>query len=145
MSKRETLLVMVRSIREGIKTSPGLSHAPFSDEGWAIIEAALAPEERAPAEPKAWMSERGLVSSFHDGEYTIPLYARDVEGKLTKPALVGNTRFGVGVGARLVVERAQREYEYQVTPEKEAERIKRGQEQIEEFRAALSPQGTPPA
>lgn len=46
MSKRDTLLEMVRSIREGIKTSPGLSHAPFSDEGWAIIEEALSPEER---------------------------------------------------------------------------------------------------
>jgi hypothetical protein len=50
MSKRETLLEMVRGIREGIKTSPGLSHAPFSDEGWAIIEAALS-TEGAPREP----------------------------------------------------------------------------------------------
>lgn len=54
--------------------------------------------------------------------------------KLTKPALVGNTRFGVGVSERMVVERAQREYEYQVTPEKEAERMKR----VEAFRAELA-------
>lgn len=34
------------------------------------------------------------------------------EGKLTKPAMVGGTIFGVGVEERLVIERAQREYEY---------------------------------
>lgn len=46
-------------------------------------------------------------------------------GKLTKPALVGNTRFGVGVSERMVIERAQRQYEYEVTPEKEKARIER--------------------
>lgn len=44
---------------------------------------------------------------------------------LDKPAMVGNTRFGVNVQWATVIERAQREYEYQVTPEKEAERMKR--------------------
>ena len=44
---------------------------------------------------------------------------------LDKPALVGGGRFHVGVSARLVVEAAQRHYEYEVTPEKEAERIAR--------------------
>jgi hypothetical protein len=44
---------------------------------------------------------------------------------LDKPAIVGNTRFGVGVSERMVVERAQREYEYQTTPEKEGERLER--------------------
>lgn len=44
--------------------------------------------------------------------------------KLEKPAQVGNTRFSAGVSERLVIERAQREYEYQNTPEKEMERLK---------------------
>lgn len=43
--------------------------------------------------------------------------------KLTRDAKVGNGRFGAGVSARLVVEAAQRQHEYEVTPEKEAERI----------------------
>ena len=47
------------------------------------------------------------------------------EQKLDKPAMVGNTRFGVNVAWATVIDRAIREYEYQVTPEKEAERMKR--------------------
>jgi hypothetical protein len=43
--------------------------------------------------------------------------------KLTKPAQVGNTIFGVGVDERMVIERAQREHDYMQTPEKEAVRI----------------------
>lgn len=45
--------------------------------------------------------------------------------KLKKPAQVGNTIFGKGVSERLVIERAQREYKYQHTPEAEAARRKR--------------------
>lgn len=41
--------------------------------------------------------------------------------KLTKPARIGATVFGVGVDERLVIERAQREYEY-----REAERAGTG-------------------
>lgn len=52
-------------------------------------------------------------------------YARSTSGKLDKPAMVGYTRFGVGIDWRTVIERAQREYEYRVTPEKEALRMKR--------------------
>lgn len=54
------------------------------------------------------------------------------EEKLTKPAMVGNTSFGIGVSARLVIDRAQREYEYQHTPEKEAERLARVRAFIDE-------------
>lgn len=43
--------------------------------------------------------------------------------RLDRPAKVGAVRFGQGVSSRLVVEAAQRQYEYDVTPEKEAERI----------------------
>lgn len=53
----------------------------------------------------------------HMAEHTWP--------KLTKPAKVGGGRFQAGVSTQLVVEAAQRLYEYEVTPEKEAERIAR--------------------
>lgn len=45
------------------------------------------------------------------------------DGKLTAPAQIGNTIFGVGVSERLVIERAQREHDYQQTPAREAIRI----------------------
>ena len=45
------------------------------------------------------------------------------ERLLTRPAMVGNTRFGFGVKWSTVIARAEREYEYQVTPEKEAARM----------------------
>lgn len=58
-------------------------------------------------------------------------------GTLTKPAQVGNTIFHAGIAERTVIERAQREYEYQQTPEKEAARLKR----VHAFVASLD---TPP-
>jgi hypothetical protein len=45
--------------------------------------------------------------------------------RLLKPAKVGGGRFQSGVSTRLVVEAAQRLYEHEVTPEKEAERVAR--------------------
>ena len=36
--------------------------------------------------------------------------------KLSSPAMVGGTRFGVGVSEKTVIERAQREYEYSLRP-----------------------------
>ena len=62
--------------------------------------------------------------------------------KLTKPAQVGNGRFGIGVSERLVIERAQREYQYQNTPEREAERIKRVDEFMNKIEESAA-QGTP--
>lgn len=50
---------------------------------------------------------------------------RPESGALTKPAQVGGTIFDAGLRESLVIERAQREYEYQQTPEREAERIAR--------------------
>ncbi|WP_121142353.1 hypothetical protein [Pseudomonas aeruginosa] len=44
---------------------------------------------------------------------------------LEKPAQVGAIRFHAGLSSRLVVEAAQRAYEYKATPEQEAERIER--------------------
>lgn len=45
--------------------------------------------------------------------------------KLEQPAKVGGVRFSADVSSRLVVEAAQRLYEFESTPEKEAERIER--------------------
>lgn len=45
--------------------------------------------------------------------------------RLTKYVQVGNTVFHPGVPERMVIERAEREYEYQQTPEREAERAQR--------------------
>ncbi|TKA90362.1 hypothetical protein [Halopseudomonas bauzanensis] len=53
--------------------------------------------------------------------------------KLERPAKVGAVRFDAGVSSRLVVKAAQRQYEYDVTPEKEADRIAR----LDGFRKAI--------
>ena len=45
--------------------------------------------------------------------------------RLGKPAKVGGIRFGAGCTVDSVVQAAIRQYEYDVTPEKEAARIKR--------------------
>lgn len=45
--------------------------------------------------------------------------------KLDRPAQVGGTIFGVGVSARLVIGRAQREHEYNTTPAARLDRLRR--------------------
>lgn len=55
-----------------------------------------------------------------------PVLASDQWPKLEKPALVGAGRFSIGLSARLVVEAAQRHYEYETTPENETLRIATG-------------------
>lgn len=55
------------------------------------------------------------------------------KGKLTKHAQVGNTVFHAGVEEHMVIERAQREYEYHQSPEREAERKR----SLEEFRISI--------
>lgn len=52
---------------------------------------------------------------------------------ITKPAKIGSVRFEAGVSSRTVIEAAQRQYEYDVTPENEAERIAR----FDRIRAAV--------
>ncbi|MFG3926444.1 hypothetical protein ACGEMM_17775 [Pseudomonas aeruginosa] len=54
-----------------------------------------------------------------------PVQAEQHWPKLEKPAQVGGVRFSAGVSSRLVVEAAQRLYEFESTPEQEAERIER--------------------
>lgn len=55
------------------------------------------------------------------------------EGLLDKPAQIGGTIFGIGIKHSTVIARAQREYEYQQAPEREAARM----EKVAAFRAAL--------
>ncbi len=64
-----------------------------------------------------------------------PAQAEQHWPKLEKPAQVGGGRFSAGVSSRLVVEAAQRLYEFESTPEKEAERIER----LQAFREQLDP------
>ncbi|MCJ1951292.1 hypothetical protein MUB13_20835 [Pseudomonas aeruginosa] len=54
-----------------------------------------------------------------------PAQAEQHWPKLEKPAQVGAIRFRAGLSSRLVVEAAQWLYEFESTPEKEAERIER--------------------
>ncbi|MFU7056384.1 hypothetical protein ACM75V_13940 [Pseudomonas aeruginosa] len=64
-----------------------------------------------------------------------PAQAEQHWPKLEKPAQVGAIRFSAGVSSRLVVEAAQRLYEFESTPEQEAERIER----LQAFREQLDP------
>lgn len=77
-----------------------------------------------------------------------PVLASDQWPKLEKPALVGAGRFSIGLSARLVVEAAQRHYEYETTPENETLRIATGEnflallaqlEQLRGLRPAVPP------
>ncbi|EKQ9485598.1 hypothetical protein ACKEQ2_003261 [Pseudomonas aeruginosa] len=73
---------------------------------WMVTHARIAPDQAALAQPS-------------------PAQAEQHWPKLEKPAQVGAIRFSAGVSSRLVVEAAQRLYEFESTPEKEAERIER--------------------
>ncbi|MBW8356677.1 MAG: hypothetical protein K0M54_22925 [Pseudomonas sp.] len=77
-----------------------------------------------------------------------PVLASDQWPKLEKPALVGAGRFSIGLSARLVVEAAQRHYEYETTQENETLRIATGEnflallaqlEQLRGLRPAVPP------
>ncbi|EPN1347613.1 hypothetical protein ACTVD8_006164, partial [Pseudomonas aeruginosa] len=73
---------------------------------WMVTHARIAPDHAALAQPS-------------------PAQAEQHWQKLEKPAQVGAIRFRAGLSSRLVVEAAQRLYEFESTPEKEAERIER--------------------
>ncbi|QEL64737.1 hypothetical protein OTERR_12610 [Oryzomicrobium terrae] len=66
-----------------------------------------------------------------------PAAPADATPRLDKPAKVGCTRFGVGIAWSTVIGAAQRLYEFEVTPEKEAERIKKANENLSALRAAI--------
>lgn len=62
--------------------------------------------------------------------------AAAADGKLTKPAQVGNTVFHAGIGERVVIERAMREYVYQQAPRQEAKRLAAFRKFVDSFREA---------
>lgn len=68
------------------------------------------------------------------GVYRLIAESRISSPLLDKPAMVGGGRFGVGVKWSTVIGAAQRLYEYEVTPSKEAVRIKRATESLNQFR-----------
>ncbi|MFG8169628.1 hypothetical protein ACG3QR_19560 [Pseudomonas aeruginosa] len=68
-----------------------------------------------------------------------PAQARSTWPKLEKPAQVGAIRFYAGLSSRLVVEAAQRLYEYKSAPKQEAERIERFQASRKQLFESLGP------
>ncbi|HBO2760794.1 TPA: hypothetical protein L4I51_006500, partial [Pseudomonas aeruginosa] len=68
---------------------------------------------------KVWQEARAALAQ------PSPAQAEQHWPKLEKPVQVGAIRFHAGLSSRLVVEAAQRLYEFESTPEKEAERIER--------------------
>lgn len=87
-------------------TTPAFEH--WWKEFWVSSLVSPSPDARAAAWA-AWQHRNG----------TQP----EGGGKLTKPAQVGNTIFGVGIDERTVIERAQREHDYRQRPSHEAVRI----------------------
>lgn len=71
--------------------------------------------------------------------YTVSQTAQ-TEPVLDRPAKVGGTRFGQGVTWSTVIGAAQRLYEHEVTPQKEAERIKRASAVCAEIRGEKTPE-----
>jgi len=69
--------------------------------------------------------------SFRAKAPLAPIASTEEAPVLDKPAKVGGTRFGKGVKWSTVIGAAQRLYEYDVTPEKEAARIERARATIE--------------
>lgn len=98
-------------------------------------------KDQAPARSEASFEE--WLANELEGEdgQPVPVAACDITlarrafnhwPKLEQPAKVGGVRFSAGVSSRLVVEAAQRLYEFESTPEKEAERIDPEQESVEQ-------------
>jgi hypothetical protein len=61
----------------------------------------------------------------------------EAELRLDSPAQVGNARFGKGTLHRLVIEAAQRHHAHMNTPEKEADRIARGEAFVNALRVGV--------
>ncbi|WP_206627415.1 hypothetical protein [Pseudomonas aeruginosa] len=113
---------------------------------WMVTHARIAPDHAALAQPSPM---RCLACGGYHGNSGLPCPNMRVTAqaqpspaqaeqhwpKLEKPAQVGAIRFSAGVSSRLVVEAAQRLYEFESTPEKEAERIER----LQAFREQLDP------
>lgn len=130
---RERFLVMAITYKVGDQFDGDFQSIEDAIESLRELAALTAQQE--PTEPVAWMWEEysfgydrwDTKTSIHKpniGQHERslrPLYTAPLSGVLDKPAQVGNTSFGVGVKISTVIARAQREYEYQNTPEKLAE------------------------
>ncbi|WP_134607761.1 hypothetical protein [Pseudomonas aeruginosa] len=116
-----------------VKQAGGDERAAF--EAWAthlpMDRQYLRPDLYMPPTQWAWEAWQARAALAQPS----PAQARSTWPKLEKPAQVGGVRFSAGVSSRLVVEAAQRLYEFESTPEQEAERIER----LQAFREQLDP------
>ncbi|HCJ7663156.1 TPA: hypothetical protein NV425_005858 [Pseudomonas aeruginosa] len=113
---------------------PCPAHPAVEQAGWderAAFEAAFAAMGRPVC--RADYDQDAYGTPFDDGGWTgwqaraalaqpSPAQSEQHWPKLEKPAQVGAIRFRAGLSSRLVVEAAQRLYEFESTPEQEAER-----------------------
>ncbi|QND94335.1 hypothetical protein SY91_01734 [Burkholderia cenocepacia] len=131
---------IVRGMKPGYpKTAPSPADERAAFEAWAIEKGNFSGSEFKPVLHKyadgsyywggvrdAWAGWQAHAASANE---------TGAEGaKLNKPAKVGATRFGVGVKWSTVIGAAQRLYEYEVTPEKEAARIERARSVLDDIR-----------
>lgn len=119
---------------QGVSPPPNNEHwlAPFWEIGRESAVQAQQPvsgAEGLPPLPRG-ISKHSVIghdadvyTDAHMVDYALAALAQMVEPRLDKPAKVGGGRFGVGIKWSTVITAAQRLYEYEVTPEKEAERI----------------------
>ncbi|MEJ3609981.1 hypothetical protein R5031_32440 (plasmid) [Pseudomonas aeruginosa] len=105
--------------------------AKFTNDAWAGWQARAALAQPSQSQYEASFEE--WLANELEGEdgQPVPAAVCDITlarrafnhwPKLEQPAKVGGVRFSAGVSSRLVVEAAQRLYEFESTPEKEAER-----------------------
>ncbi|HEP8839702.1 TPA: hypothetical protein VDU70_003515 [Pseudomonas aeruginosa] len=108
--------------------------AKFTNDAWAGWQARAALAQPSQSQYEASFEE--WLANELEGEdgQPVPAAVCDITlarrafnhwPKLEQPAKVGGVRFSAGVSSRLVVEAAQRLYEFESTPEQEAERIER--------------------
>lgn len=146
--KRDLLDCVVGALAFGFQGRPAPEETHWLHRFWEIGNA-----EREARAALAQPSQSQYEASFEEwlaneleGEdgHPVPAAVCDIAlarrafnhwPKLEQPAKVGGVRFSAGVSSRLVVEAAQRLYEFESTPEKEAERI----EQLQAFREQLDP------
>lgn len=132
-----------------------MAHSNTARRAWKMARAALAHDEQEQAAHEIRLLANALGECIQAAGITAPgvpltgpqllMFAEDLKRdlqraalaqpspaqaeqhwqKLEKPAQVGAIRFRAGLSSRLVVEAAQRLYEFESTPEKEAERIER--------------------
>lgn len=119
--------------------------------GWQLVPAAPSVDMEI-AFAEVWYSKRRAFDDCEMADCYSAMLAAAPEApalnpwpRLEKAALVGNGRFHAGVSSRLVVEAAQRWHEYEVTPSKEAERIKRGAQKLEQLLVLASAPPQPAA